>query len=444
MKFQTTKKLLTSTFAAALLILQVPIATFAATPEQINQAIQNSVAYLATQQDPVDGHITPSLKGETDWTIVAVEAIGGNATTFKNGDGPSLVDYALAAKPDDENDPTDTGPGLARRIIALAAAGQDTSSYVANFIAIYHDQDNHKVDNPGITTDDHDLMDDIWAVIAAAASGDPALLPMAQDGLNYFLSHQKNDGSFSNSTDCSSWCGSDSSVTAAAIIAMRAGVELGLADNLNEQQAKALTHIMTTQNDGGFGMDAFSPADGITTSWVLMALNAIGPCAQPAADSARDWLLAHQNNDNGFAFGAWGLDHSDTNTTTHAIIALSGKTWLLDAMPETEPAGATCFSDTKKQTTNPVIVTTDSSQNEPQPIKKPQSSAPNNSQVLAVETTDDATDTPTEEAQDGAEAVEEITPISEEAKSSVKYIVYAIIALSLIGFGWYLFRPQKS
>ena len=288
-------------------------------------AAQAGVGYLAANQN-ADGSVSGS-PGATEWSTIAVEASGQDASNFATASGTSAVDFVATDTPAPAAPATD----VERNAIAIASTGADTTDFGGvNYdatLASYHTDS--QIGDPTL------LNDDIFGVIAADATQDPALRPEAQDGLNYFLAHQGADGGFSYTTDSCAFCGSDSNDTAAAIIAMDAAQAMRLSNpNLAASQTSALDYLLSTQQpDGGFAYDAFSPSDGSSTAWGLMALNSVGETVQTQALAARNWLLADQNPDGGFSFGAFGITASDTYTTAHAIIALLGTTWLLRPSP---------------------------------------------------------------------------------------------------------------
>lgn len=446
------KKLLASVLAAGLLSLQVSAAVSAATDAQAGWSAKMGAEYLTAQQLPNGGY-PAIIGGEADWAAIALAAAGYNPADIKNGDN-SLVDFIAA-------DPVEDATDVARRILAAAAIGFDNSAFAGVGLGeqLYGLYDGTQIGDLSF------LSDDMFGIMAAAALISYPVQPekdqlqvMAQTSLGHLLSYQEADGGFSYTTaDCPDWCGSSTDMTAAAIIAMQAAAAHGLADPNDENFANALESaknylLQAQQPDGGFLMSvgATWPADGLTTSWALMALNALNPSdeiVQGAKSTARHWLLARQNADGGF--DGWACGASDVSVTVHAIPALLGTTWLLDPasvtipadVPEGMPVHIDCPaptptpSDPEKPKPQPVnIITTSDTTANNQPEPEPQ--------VLA--------ETPAEETAENqptktdAEVVEEAIPISEETKSSVKYIIYAIIALSLIGFGWHLFRPQKG
>ncbi len=303
--------------------LALPASAAAVTDQAVQSAAQAGVDYLANNQN-ADGSIA-GYGGESDWSAVAIEASGQNSSSISSG-GASLADFLAA------DTPTGGTPATAieRKIIAVSAIGGDSANFggvnYADLLSTQH-VDN-QIGSPTL------LNDDIFGVIAIASSGETDLSEAAQDGLNYFLSHQNSDGGFSYTTESCAYCGSDSNDTAAAIIAMYAAEKLALTFSNTAAKGSALIYLLSTQQaDGGFGYDIYSPSDGSSTAWGLMALNTIGEAVSAQAKLAREWLLNNQNSDGGFSFGAYGITASDTFTTAHAVTALLGSTWLLSPTP---------------------------------------------------------------------------------------------------------------
>jgi hypothetical protein len=312
--------------------LTVPAPVLAAVNADPLSAAADGIRYLNANQG-TDGGISGGIGGETEWTAVAVQAAGKQASTFTHG-GSSLLDFLKDGTAD-----MDT-PALAieREIIAIAAAGQDPSDFgEIDYMALLSAK--HKGGQIGDNVPSVLLNDDMFGIIAIDATHDTGLLPEAQNALDYLLAHQGADGGFSNTTDCSVWCGEDSNDTAAALIALYAASDLGLSPsdttiNLDLRKGEALNYLLTTrQTDGGFSSDPSSPSDGSSTAWALMALNLVGSSVETSAASARNWLMNDQNADGGFSFGAYGITNSDTYTTSSAVLALLGTTWLLNPAP---------------------------------------------------------------------------------------------------------------
>ncbi len=320
------KQAISSTLVSVLILAPIPSMVSAAANTDPATAALAGTKYLAANQTST-GSIG-SNPGDTDWSIIAIQAAGQNAATFKTGSGASALDFMAA----DTLPSTAPATSVERRILAIAAAGQDTTQfggvdYNTRLRSLY------TANQIGSATL---LNDDIFGLIAINATHDSTLKVMAQDSLNFLLAHQQADGGFSYTADtCALYCGSDSNDTAAAIIALGAAQDMSLTNaGLATAQTKALAYLLSTQQtDGGFGYDALSSSDGSSTSWGLMALNLVGPTAQAQAGSARTWLLKDQNTDGGFSYAAYGMTASDASTTAPSVLALLGTTWLLTPAP---------------------------------------------------------------------------------------------------------------
>lgn len=335
MSLFSVKPVISGALISALMVMQIPATVSAASNPDPISAAQAGIKYLAGIQND-NGAITGN-EGDTDWSVIAIQAAGQNASSFHNSKGVSAVDFMAADTPA----PSATATSIERRILAIAAAGKDTThfggvNYNAKLKNLYS---SNQIGSLTL------LNDDIFGILAIAATKDSSLNIMAQDSLNYLLSHQHTDGGFSYTTaSCDLYCGSDSNDTAAAIVALGSAKQLALTNaNLTTSQDKALAYLLSTQKtNGGFGYDTSSPSDGSSTAWSLMALNSIGTSTQIPALAARGWLLGNQNADGGFNFAAYGTTSSDASTTAPAILALLGTTWLLSPAPlQTTPVQST-------------------------------------------------------------------------------------------------------
>jgi hypothetical protein len=431
----TVTLILSGAISVALTVLPASALADTTTDAQTQTAVQAGVQYLANNQ-ATDGSIT-GTGGEYEWSAVAVEADGQNASDFTNStSGTSLTDFIQTDVPA----PTAPATTIERNIIAIASTGGDTANYGGvDYNADLAGQDvGNQIGDPTL------LNDDAFGVIAADASHDPALVPVAQDGLNYLLAHQGTDGGFSYTTTVCAFCGSDSNDTAAAIIAMYAGQDLGLTQGNPAAQTNALSYLLSTQQtDGGFGYDAVSPSDGDSTAWALMALNTIGESVAAQAQLARNWLLADQQPDGGFSFGAFGVTASDTYTTAHALIALLGTNWLLNPAPvhqspQTGGQGGGNANQTDQSApaanhsapvTLAAVYTTSGSTN------GQTAAAP--AQTTSVASQPTATGTKTNKHVPKAIA-------TTTHKASLRYTMYAVAVLVLVALGWFVLESQKD
>jgi len=341
MAYKTVRAIVAGAVSFSLVIASgMPV--LAAPSDQTTVATVAAIAYLADNQG-ADGSIK-GFGGETEWAAIALAAQGYSASTFNSSGGTSLLQFLTADAPTTST-PVTT---VERKIMAIAASGENSQAFgVTDYLALLA-----AAHTGGQVGDPTLLNDDIFAVIASDAVGGTELTSLAQDALSYVLAHQAADGGFSYTTASCDFCGSDSNDTAAAIIAMEAAAHLGISQpGLEVARGKAFDYLLTTQQaDGGFGYDAVSPSDGSSTAWVLMAFNALGDIAGTPATAARAWLLANQNPDGGFSFGAYGLTVSDTYTTSHAVVALLGTTWLLRPQPQQKTEDPVLPANTSEST----------------------------------------------------------------------------------------------
>lgn len=332
--------------------------------------ISNGLNYLRTNQDST-GKIT-GFGGESQWAAIAFSANGINPNDVKNPE-TSLKTYLLSDQPAQNASATE----WERRILAIVAIGENPSdfggvNYIQNLQSLAKNQQ---------LGDTSLLNDDIFGLLALVASGPLADKTIKQDVLNFIIAHQASDGGFSYSTDTTcAWCSSDGNDTAAALQALQAAKQSGLANaGLDNSIDKAKTFLLTTQkSNGGFGYDSFSDPDGSSTAWAVMALNSLGLDSSPQAQEAVTWLINNQEADGGFHWMAgYG---SDTSTTSHAVIALSGKSWILQtytisptsspsllATPSPTPTPTVTVAPTLSPTPSPSVTPTPS----PSPTSTP-------------------------------------------------------------------------
>ncbi len=441
-------------------VMQLPLSAWAATDQAAQAAAQKGLDYLTASQQS-NGSISGS-SGATDWSVVALEA-GRKDTASLRAGGASAIDYLKTDVPSATAPSTD----VERKIIAIAAAGQDVKNFggtnYVNRLLTYHTD--HQIGNPTY------LNDDIFGIIAAAASGQADLKSTAQDGLDYLLSYQKADGGFTYTTaPCGYFYGnpnnnpltdpcdydntSDSNDTAAAIVAMYAAEQLGLTNsNLTSALNHAVTYLLSTQQsaDGGFGYDGYGPSDYNSTAWALMALHTIGGSVQAQALQARDYLLLHQNADGSYD----GYFGEDTTTTAHVAIALLGTTWLLrpaPLMPVTpspvQPAGSDSQPVPAVAPSTSSIVTNAS----PAASKKliVTSSSSGDTGLIAANTAPAADDTQSPVPQVKAATItaqpENKTAAPAVAKTSKinHAAIYGVAVLVLVASGWFVLESRQK
>ena len=278
--------------------------------------ILRSTQYLNTQQSITTGEIN-GFGGNSDWSSIGLVAAGLDPASFSNQSGPTIIDY-LVSNP---LDPASSATTIEKRILAINALGQDPQDfygidYLDRLLTTYQA---NQLGDPSL------LNDDIFGIIALIGSGQTNQAVLL-DSLNYLITNQSPDGGFGYSLSS----GSDTNDTASALVALISSKQADLAhSNLDLAISNAVTYLLNSQNtDGGFGYLPGDISDGSSTTWNLIALNAISANqdVQSYQELASQWLTSNQLGDGGFGYLAeYG---SDTYTTSHAIIALTGNTWL--------------------------------------------------------------------------------------------------------------------
>jgi hypothetical protein len=338
-----------------------------------SDAISQGLSYLQSQQDAANGQIM-GFGGESDWAAIAFGANGVDVANIKQEEA-SLYDYLIADQPT----PSSAATIWERKILAIVAIGEDPSdfggtNFVENLENLYSD---NQIGDPIL------LNDDIFGILALIASGPLANQEILADSVDFVISHQDESGGFSWTTESCIWCGSDSNDTSAAIQALKAAQDQGLTHSeLETALENAQQYLLSTQKEeGGFGYDLYSDADGSSTAWALMALNSLELNDSPEATRAAAWLIANQNPDGGFHYQS-GFG-SDTSTTSHAVIAMSGKSWILDIFdPNANPTPSPSPNPTAAPTPISTPTPSPSPTPEPTPTPTPSPTVINNNSYL--------------------------------------------------------------
>ena len=257
------------------------------------------------------------------YTIVAVEACGGDAHTVTNSSGKSLIDVIK------ENAPAKLKPQNSAALVheyylfAIVAAGENPRDFTGiDPLQQLKDMfDGTQVGMSGI------INDDFWAVISLVGAGENPSSEIIQVTKDHIIANQSPDGGWGSVTGGT---GSDPCDTANAIMALRAaGV------NSSSPAIKAgLAYLKTMQrSDGGFPyMEGYS-SDSASDARVIGALRAcsIDPTGSEWSidgNNAVTHALSLQQPDGGFSWYAGGS--SDPWMTTYILPALAGKHWPPD------------------------------------------------------------------------------------------------------------------
>ncbi len=330
--------------------------------------INNGILFLRDKQD-ASGQITGGSTGDASpWAAIAFSANGIDIATVKNPTN-SLNDYLLNYQP---TAPTSSAMEWEKWILAITASGQDPYNFgTINYVATLESSTYYNNNQIG---DTFSVNDDWFGVLALISSGVANSDPVLTNSLAFVLNHQNTDGGYGYSITA----GSDSNDTAAAIQALVAAKKYEINTNgvdIDEKINKAKTYLLSTQaQTGGFLYDRWTTGpDSDSTTWALMALNVLGMQNSSQINNARTWLLSQQSTtDGGFtACNQWDPKTyactgyaSNSTTTSHALIALAGKGWLLKIFT---PSG----SPTPTPTVTPSPLATPSPSPSPTPSPTP-------------------------------------------------------------------------
>lgn len=301
----------------SLCILLIPSQVFAQ-----DAYVTNGLSFLQAKQQST-GRITTGFSAPSQWSAIAFTIHGTDIKTVKNPD-TSLHDFLLTDTPTNDN-----ATEWETRILAIVATGNNPYSFNGvNYVA--HLESFATSSQIG---DVCSLNDDIFGLLALTASGASASASIKQDTLNFLITHQdSSDGGFGFSAPGCDWYSTSADMTGAGLHALLSAKNAGMTHTeLDNAITKATEYLKANQNsDGGFGYYGSSDTD--TTGWALIGLNAAGMQSSTYGTKAAAYLLSQQSpTDGGFMAFDWGLGASVSNATTtaQALIALSGKTWIL-------------------------------------------------------------------------------------------------------------------
>lgn len=289
-----------------------PIENILITNTQINNTVSKILNYLQTQQDETgkisDGTIT-------DWVIMSFGANNQYAEDIKNN-GDSLLDYEKKYNLDDSSD-LNICASYPRHILALLAAGvgKNDNAIIGLKNKILTDcYQNNLYGQDGIN-------DDVFGLLSLLAIDIDINETIIQDIVETIINDQTTAGAFT----WSGWAGAD--MTGAAINALEYAQTKGININ-NEIFSNAKNYLKSEQlSDGGWG---YRTSDIMTTSWVLMGLNALGETQSDWFNSQgkNPWYpFIEQINQDGFYESAWVPGTVDWFAMKHAIPSLLNKSW---------------------------------------------------------------------------------------------------------------------
>ncbi|MDZ4221350.1 MAG: prenyltransferase/squalene oxidase repeat-containing protein, partial [Patescibacteria group bacterium] len=258
--------------------------------------------------NPAVGAYLASVNPQTDWSIMARAALGGDipvgdASFLKELDGDTANDYATY-------------------ILAIAALGEDPRSFGSENLVYGLRQ---KVSN-GQIGDATLLSDDMFGLLALSAAGVPANDALITQTINYIKTKQLSDGGWDWSASAT-----ESSVdyTAMAIMAL-VGAGVSPSDDVVFNAGGYL--VMAQNDDGGFPIAPGGASNTASTAWALSALHAMGDDPNffaPGGKTPIDYLNARLHESGYFLFNAQSAssDQFTPIATSYAAIALAGKAY---------------------------------------------------------------------------------------------------------------------
>jgi len=282
------------------------------------------------------------------YAIVAVEACGADAHSFKNARGQSLVDIIR------EHAATSLPPQRSASLVheaylfAIVAAGEDPHNFGGvNVIQQLEEMfDGTQIGMPGI------INDDFWGVITLVGAGEDPNSSLIQTVKGHILANQSPDGGWGSVAGGS---GSDPCDTANAITALRAAGESPASAAIQ----RALGYLKASQSaDGGFPYMIGYPSDTGSDARVIAALTACGIDPTSAewsvnGQNAVTHALSLQQPDGGFAWHSGGA--TDAWMTTYILPALVGKHWPPDLFVGKTPPPTPSSSPAPTGETNPSL-----------------------------------------------------------------------------------------
>jgi len=304
-----------------------------------NETIQNTVnkilAYLESQQDETGKILDGNM---TDWAIMSFGANGQYADDIAQGTGKTLLEYEKEYNLDSSSDlnPCASYP---RHVLALLAAGVSPDDPA--IVGLDNEMNACYVD--GIYGQ-NGINDDVFALLALLAIDTDTHEEIIGSLISEIESWQLDSGAFSwpDWYDPTQKTAGDD-ITGAAINALKYAQNKG-ADIENNIFGNATAYLKTTQQtDGGWGYGA---TDIMTTSWVLMGLNALGQTQTDwqTQNNKNPWIPLVENlHEDGYYESVWSPGTPDWFAMKHAVPALLGASWpiILDPIVEDFSDGAT-------------------------------------------------------------------------------------------------------
>jgi hypothetical protein len=298
-----------------------------------SDVIQDALDYLRSQQ-AADGSI--GSYADSGWACIAIAAADEDPNDWDQG-GDSLVDY-LRDSPDYAG-AFNLATAYARTVLVAIAAGEDPSAFgtytggtVSNgdFVQGLLDLYNGTQFEDGFGSTDL-MNDDVWAVRALLAAGQPPGSPEVSGALDFVVANQDANGGWSWAAPGNAWYATSADDTAAALLSLlKAGYGRSSA-----AVRDGLVYLKGLQYDGGgflYDENAWSYDNVSSTAWAVYAIGAAGENPvegewRLSGDTPIDYLLGQQQADGRFPYRdplPGGYSELPVQNTAWAIEALAG------------------------------------------------------------------------------------------------------------------------
>lgn len=302
----------------------------------INETVTKILNYFKSQQDETGKIIDGTI---TDWAIMSFGSDEQYADSIKTTEGKSLLEYEKEYNLDDPSDMNSCAT-YPRHVLALLSAGVKNSDPAILGLQEKMNTICYVENSYGL----NGINDDVFALLALLALDTNTNEPIITDIITEIESWQLDSGAFSwpDWFDPTQKTAGDD-ITGAVINALKYAETKGSTIEQNIY-SNATDYLKTTQQaDGGWG---YGSSDVMTTSWVLMGLNALNETQSKwFTDSYKNpWHpLTEQLTDEGFYESAWVPGAVDWFAMKHAVPALLGASWpiILDPIVEDFSEGAT-------------------------------------------------------------------------------------------------------
>ncbi|OIO20122.1 MAG: hypothetical protein COY69_02450 [Candidatus Magasanikbacteria bacterium CG_4_10_14_0_8_um_filter_32_14] len=323
------------------------------TQSEISIAVNKILNYLKNEQS-ADGKI--SDPNTTDWIIMSFGANEQYAKDIKKGIF-SLIDYAQKQEITNTTD-NNICAGFARHSLALLASGSDISEKINH---LNDEMQSDKCYSPTNSSFGEEYgsgtNDDVFALLALLGSDTNTSEQIIIDLINNIKNSQnQTSGGFSIG-----W-GETPDATGVSISALKYAQKKGVPVNETIYNS-AENYLKNTQlADGGWGFDN---SDILTTSWVMMGINALQQTQTDwfNANHKNPWqLLANNLTNDGSYNTTWEPISVDWFGLKHAVPSLLGKTWPIILDPIIQPTnnvggGSIETNTTSTKTSTEEIVT---------------------------------------------------------------------------------------